>query len=175
MASHQFNLEHIALLNRGQAECEALVADHFRIPALPSSLYPYEIATLSELNQGERSRSALAHLVIYQRERPKGSRVEHLYRVCLMDDLILERAQEEPDDWLRSLLCYIMTHELIHVVRFCRQEQSYNLSTQLREEEERRVHRLTMELLAERGLPGQQRLDQLWGIDRFTLEPRGPA
>jgi len=167
----QFNLEQIALLNRTRRECEEAVAGHYRIPALPSSLYPYEIATLTDLAGGERAAGALAHLVIYARQRQQA--VEHLYRICLMDDLILARAAEETRDWLPSLLSYVLTHELIHVVRFCRAEQDYALSTQLRPQEERRVHGLTLELLAGRGLAGWSRLERLWGIDRLTVESAG--
>lgn len=170
MPASRFNLDQIALLNRSRATCEGLVAEHFRIPALPSSLYPYEVATLSELADGERSTAALAHLVIYGRPRAGG--VEHLYRVCLMDDLILARAADEQDAGLRSLLSYVLAHELIHVVRFCRDEQSYDLSHDQREVEERQVHRLTMELLAGLDLPGASRLERLWDIDRLTVEER---
>ena len=168
MALKQFNLEQIALLNRRRSSCEVLVAEHFRIPALPSSLYPYELATLNELRLGERSDHALSHLVVYERPRQDGT--ERLFRVCLMDDLILARAADEPG-WLGSLLSYVLTHELIHVVRFCRQEQSYLLPGPLRGGEERRVHQLTLELLAGMDLRGRERLEELWGIDQFTREP----
>ena len=169
MPENQFNLEQIALLNRCKAACEGLVAERFRIPALPSSLYPYELATLIALDPGERSDVALAHLVVYERQRASG--VERLFRVCLMDDLILTRAAEAPRPWLRSLLSYVLAHELIHVVRFCRQEQSYLLPGQLREQEERRVHELTLELLASQELEDKERLHGLWGIDRLSREP----
>jgi len=162
----QFNLEQIALLNRSREACERLVAEHFRIPAIPSSLYPYELATLNELNPGERSDTALAHLVVYERQRAAGT--ERLFRVCLMDDLILARAAGVTDTWLRSLLCYVLTHELIHVVRFSRQEQSYLMPGPMRGEEERQVHGLALELLSDQGLEGWERLEGLWGIDRLS-------
>ena len=170
----RFNLEQIALLNRSRKACEGLVAERFRIPALPSSLYPYELATLNELTPGERSHTALAHLVVYERQRASGT--ERLFRVCLMDDLILARAHEAPGAWLRSLLSYVLTHELIHVVRFSRQEQSYLLPGPLRPEEERRVHELTLALLSNQGLEGWERLEGLWGIDKLsTSSPSSPS
>ena len=173
----RFNLEQLALVRRVQERSEGLVARHFRIPALPSSLYPYEVATLADMNDLERAAGALAHLVIYQRQRtaPPDRRapeaegparpgaVEHLYRVCLQDDVILRRLQRLRQASLVALLTYVLTHELIHVVRFQRDEQSYLARSALRQQEEELVHRTTVDLLERANLPGVESLDQLSG------------
>lgn len=123
-----------------------MVARQFRIPAFPSHRYPYELATLDDLHRLERVRDALAHLVVYERPRRQGP--EFLYRICLQDDLILERSAGGE---LSSLLVYIITHELVHVVRFQRAEESFLAGRASREQEEEQVHRITLGLLEESG------------------------
>ena len=49
---------------------------------------------------------------------------------------------------LFPFLCYILTHELVHIVRFSQFEALFETSVQERREEEDRVHRLTWKILA---------------------------
>ncbi len=154
----QFDLQQLSLVRKAQGRGEALVARHFSIPALPSSLYPYEVVTLADMEAQERAAGALAHLVIYQRQRPET--VEHLYRVCLQDDVILRRLARWQEATLDALLTYVLTHELIHVVRFQRDEQSYQASESSRRQEEELVHRTALDLLRRAGLPGVDLLDE---------------
>ncbi len=153
----QFNLQQLALVRQVQGRSEGLVARRFSIPALPSSLYPYEVATLADLDEHERAAGALAHLVVYQRQR--ASEVEHHYRVCLQDDIILRRLERWRGASLEDVLTYVLTHELIHVVRFQRDEQSYLASEASRQEEEELVHAATLELLRQAGLRGAEALE----------------
>jgi hypothetical protein len=140
---------------------EALVSWSFRIPALPSKQYPYEVVTSLDMEHPERAEGAFAHLVIYERGRPRG--VEHLYRICLQDEVILSRLLDEKEPWLEALLVYILTHELVHVVRFQRAEQSFLVEKDLRQQEEESVHQTTLELLQSAGEPHWQRLSRLYG------------
>jgi hypothetical protein len=160
-AARQFDLHQLALLTRAIRRGEELVADHYRIPMLPCKQYPYEVVTLSEIQGPERAREALAHLVVYERSRPAGA--EHLYRICLQDDAILRRAGSEGDDWLCALLVYVLTHELVHVVRFQRAEQSYQAPASTRQREEDEVHRITLGLLRSGAEPRWERLNELYG------------
>jgi hypothetical protein len=157
-----FDLGQLALLQTALGRSETLVARGFRIPALPSQRYPYELVTLVDLKGPERAEEALAHLVIYARDRPRGT--EHLYRICLQDDLILHRvAQNGREDGLEALLIYILTHELVHVVRFQRDEGSFMAAPEARQSEEAQVHQLTLALLEEGSVPHWERLDKLCG------------
>lgn len=167
MPATQFNLQQLALVQKAQGRSEVLVARHFRIPALPSSLYPYEVATLADMETRERADDALAHLVIYQRQRTGA--VEHLYRVCLQDDVILRRQERwQEGASLESLLNYVLTHELIHVVRFQRHEESYQASKGSRQQEEELVHRTAVDLLRQADTPGVDLLDR--GLSRESAE-----
>jgi len=154
----RFDLHQLSLVRQEQGRSEGLVARHFCIPALPSGIYPYEVATLADMEDHERADDALAHLVIYQRQRPVA--VEHLYRVCLQDDVVLRRLERWLEASLETLLTYVLTHELIHVVRFQRDEQSYLARSMIRQQEEELVHRTTLDLLRRAGLPGVDLLDR---------------
>lgn len=158
MGSPRFNLEQLASVRRTQRISERLVAGHFRIPALPSWRYPYEVVTLTDLRRLERRAEALAHLVLYQRRRP--AEMEQHYRICLQDDVILRRLSRRP--LLESLLTYVLTHELVHVVRFQRAEQSFS-AAKGRQDEETLVHQTALELVAGAGLPHVEQLDSLVG------------
>ena len=151
----------MALVSQTLARSEALVSSGFRIPALPSKHYPYELATLIDLEGPERAEHAFAHLVVYERRRATGP--EPLYRICLQDDVILGRTVGHGREWLEALLGYVITHELVHVVRFQRAEESYHAVDAAREREEDRVHQLTLGLLRSARDPYVERLDELYG------------
>lgn len=172
----RFNLEELALLRRCLERSEGLVAASFRIPALPSKQYPYEVATLGELSEAERAEEAFAHLVVYERQRARGE--ERLYRICLQDGTILARLSDGGPSWLAALLVYVLTHELVHVVRFQRAEQTYAAAGAERDREEDLVHRLTLELLAEAREPEWQSLNERYGnpvIPALRLSAPPPA
>jgi hypothetical protein len=159
----RFGLEQLALVNTSLGRSETLVASWYRIPALPSRHYPYEVVTIADQDPPERALDALAHLVVYERKRRSG--MEHLYRICLQDDQILKHVAhgDEGEGLLKSLLVYVLTHELVHVVRFQRAEESFMVEQPGRQREEEQVHRITLELLKEANEPDWERLDRLYG------------
>jgi hypothetical protein len=156
-----FDLHQLALVSKAVGRAELLVARYYRIPVLPSKQYPYEVLTRADIQGSERAEDALAHLVIYERQRSWG--MEHLYRIFLQDDVVLLRVVEEGDDWLSALLVYVLTHELVHVVRFQRAEESYFASAKSRRREEDRVHQITLDLLRDAREPRWERLTGLCG------------
>lgn len=137
------------------------MARAYRIPALPSGQYPYELATQADLTPVERAPDAFAHLVVYERIRPAGP--EALYRICLQDDTILRRLGDGGPDWPAALLVYILTHELVHVVRFQRSEHPLHAEGAAREREEDQVHRQTLQILSAAGERQVARLEMLYG------------
>lgn len=162
MATRCFDLEQLALVHQALGHSETLVSRGFHIPQLPSEAYPYEVVTLADQTAHERAPEALAHLVVYGRERSCRG-VEHLYRICLQDDRLLARGADQSSSWLRALLVYVLTHELVHVVRFQRHEQSYLVQADERQREEEAVHRATLELLGRADEPHLHRLQQVHG------------
>jgi len=109
----------------------------------------YEVVTLEGAGPEGRDPKRLAKLCRYDRkERPieEGHPVSRFYRVFLQDDKLLTREKEGLE--LRALLLYVMTHELIHIVRFESFQVHYEAVGPEREREERTVHRLTEDVLS---------------------------
>ena len=54
---------------------------------------------------------------------------------------------------LLPLCVYVVTHELIHIVRFCKFLQRFDAETTERQREEMRVHEITQKVLGSLKLP----------------------
>jgi hypothetical protein len=118
---------------------------------------PYEVRTLGELAPAEVRDGVFAQVFCYGVERRVGDRVveeRELYRICLQDDAILGRASSEGSVRVPALLLYVLTHELVHVVRFGQRMQAIDLPPHLRPWEEASVDRTARLILREADEPG---------------------
>lgn len=73
-----------------------------------------------------------------------------------MDQAILSTVDKGWGIHLEPFLLYVITHELVHVVRFSKYQQRYENKNEadVTFEEERKVHRLTHEILTRIAVPG---------------------
>ena len=157
MERNTFSLEHKGILAYSEQKAARLAEEHFSIPRLPSPYYPFQIATLDELDPEEIIDDRFARLVLYERHR--GETGERRYRICLQDDIILRRIEEEGRDiHLSDLLLYVLLHEIIHVIRFQREELKFEVEELQRMSEELIVHQLTYDILAGLDSPGMKLL-----------------
>ncbi len=127
---------------------EDLVGEHLRVTSFGPHHRLYEVVTLGNSDAECRAPQALAQLFRFDREErviDAVTRVSRFYRICLQDDNVLCRVQEGFD--LRALLLYVLTHELIHIVRFESFEVIYGATGSAREDEERIVDQLTRSVL----------------------------
>src|SRR5262249_14203456 len=69
-----------------------------------------------------------------------------LYRICLQDNRILATHAQRGLK-LSELLVYVLTHELVHVVRFGQRLQRLDLAAEERPMEERSVEIITSRIL----------------------------
>jgi hypothetical protein len=130
-----------------------LVSDYYKVAPREWRRMPYEVRTLRTLDSSEITDRALAQTVCYYFKREAGSLVleeGQLFRICLQDHRILETLSDTPLK-LRSLLTYVLTHELVHVVRFGQRLQHIDLPQELRSDEERKVERTTRAILTKAG------------------------
>jgi len=79
------------------------------------------------------------------------------YRICLQDHNILGRLRRERELDLPDLLVGVLTHEYVHLVRFCRLEHPYHAPAERCLREEARVEELTRAILRRSGHPGLRR------------------
>ncbi len=112
--------------------------------------YPYDIKTLRQLRSEEITNRGFAQLAKYARSEKRidpHDRINEFYRICIQDHVILRTLRESENISLRPLLLYVVTHELVHIVRFNRYIQDYFVGGSSRESEEKEVHGITYELL----------------------------
>jgi hypothetical protein len=133
-----------------QPVAEDLVGEHFQLTSFGPYHRCYEIVTAATADEDCREATALAKLRRYDRqERPISDerRVARFYQVCLQDEAILKRVADGLD--LKALLLYVLTHELVHIVRFESFQVHFDAPETVRESEEKTVHRLTEQMLKE--------------------------
>ena len=150
-----FNPVQLKIVSSARERAASLVSDYYRVAPREWLQMPYEVRTLRSLDSSEVTDSALAQTVCYAFKRQAGSIVVKegdLFRICLQDHRILG-AVRDLQLGLGSLLMYVLTHELIHVVRFGQRLQSIDLPHELRSYEERKVEKTTRTILAKAGDP----------------------
>ncbi|HKG21454.1 MAG TPA: hypothetical protein VKC34_06110 [Blastocatellia bacterium] len=148
-----FSAVQLRLVHTARARAARLVSDYYRVAPREWWRMPYEVKTLQTLNSSEITDSALAQTVCYDFRREAGPLViaeGELYRICLQDHRIL-RAAGETSAGLGPFLTYVITHELVHVVRFGQRLQSIDLPHELRPGEEQRVEQTTRLILKKTG------------------------
>jgi len=149
---------------------ETLAGNYFQVDLEDAERFPYDLQTLANLRRQEKTRRALAQVCKYEYQSTKtlfrgGGR--EFYRICLQDDKILNTVGTEGDSLLKSLLLYVVTHELIHVIRFSMDPKRFYLHSAEKKFEERDVHCKTYEILRSLRDPQVDRLLEryrpLWG------------
>jgi hypothetical protein len=129
---------------------EGSTSDFFKLSNSQWRRSRYDILTLEALREEEISSSALAQVAKYTCCLPgrelKSAHFD-LYRICLQDHNILSTLDQQTKLALLPLLIYVITHELVHIVRFSRFHQLFDATAEEKEQEEKRVHSLTREIL----------------------------
>lgn len=138
------------LIQQAVSIAEEVTSDFFKLSYSQWRRARYDVLTLEHLREEEISPSALAQVTKYTctppgRELPSAQ--FDLYRICLQDHNILSTLEKEQSLALLPLLIYIVTHELVHVIRFSRFYHLFEASPAQRAAEEVRVHALTGEIL----------------------------
>ena len=135
---------------------EDKTGDYYKFSFEQWKRHRYDVKTLKSLNKDEISSYGFALLNRYSSEisgyenrKKKGD----FYFICLQDHHILDALIRDENLILLSLLVYIFTHELVHIVRFCNFHQRYEISGKGKESEERLVHATTYDILKDISLP----------------------
>ncbi|HKV38064.1 MAG TPA: hypothetical protein VJX67_02535 [Blastocatellia bacterium] len=151
-----FTPRQLAVTSRASRLASDMVTAYYRIAPREWAQMPYEVRTLRRLEQSEVVDDALAQTVCYSFKREAGPvvlREGEIYRICLQDHRILDAAAQTSAR-LQTLLLYVLTHELVHVVRFGQRLQQMDLPNDLRPFEEQCVEKTTSRILARFKLPG---------------------
>ncbi|MBM4286161.1 MAG: hypothetical protein FJ128_13100 [Deltaproteobacteria bacterium] len=151
MAQDYFRADHTGMLREALVIAEEMTSDYFKLTQAHWLRARFDVSTLAGLKQQEIAPDALAVVAKYHGRRAGrslSSATFDFYRICLQDHNILRLLTERRGLCLLSLLSYILTHELVHIVRFSQFAVSFEASAEERGREEQRVHALTRNILA---------------------------
>ena len=146
-----FHPHHLELLKEAAVIAEEVTSEFYKLSASHWRRARYDILTLKALRAEEISPHALALVAKYggqPQDRLLRSAAFDFYRVCLQDHNILKTLEHCRDLSLFPLLLYIVTHELVHIVRFSQFLALFESPEDHKPAEERRVHGLTRKILA---------------------------
>lgn len=132
-------------VGRALLTAEELTAGFYRIAGREWGRFPYDVVTLADEPAPPVPAFAdVVRLVSVARNRPP----RELYRIRVRDDRVLDAVHGRSDGVeLFPLMLYVLTHELVHVVRFGGGLAGFDAPADARDEEERRVHDVTRKIL----------------------------
>jgi hypothetical protein len=135
---------------------EELVSNDYQLSSRQWQKNPYDVKTLMDLSKDEVVETPYAQLIRYQASKKQSelsSAKYDYYKICVQDHNILSVYYTNQSIRLFPFFLYIMTHELIHIVRFSRFLHLFQASESERLLEERRVHAKTREILSQLNMP----------------------
>ena len=155
-----FGPGHLLDLDKAAHVAGELVSEAYGLDLGDFRQWPVDLRHWPQLTAAERSgQGAFAQLFRYARAGAPGR--GDFWRICLYDPAIMSAAGREGLG-LHPLLCYILTHELVHVARFIRFIELFSLDKARREAEEALVHAETERLLAPLPIQGLARVRELY-------------
>jgi hypothetical protein len=161
MAYLAFEEKNIESLSEALDIAEDKTGDYYKFSFCQWKRHHYDVKTLMSLAEDEISSYAFALLNKSSRiieDYESKTKTRDFYFICLQDHRILNALRRDSSLTLLSLLVYIFTHELVHIVRFCNFFQRFDISGQGKEKEERLVHATTYEILKDSSLPKMEYL-----------------
>ena len=152
-----FTAEEIETVNAAAEMAEELVSNFYKMSANQWLRRRYDIKTLIELDDDEIVDGPFAQIIRYEgrmSDQRLGSTKYDFYKICLQDHTIKATLDQLGDLTLFPFILYIVSHELIHIIRFSKFLQNFEATADERLAEEKRVHEKTHEILKALRLPG---------------------
>jgi hypothetical protein len=139
----------IQTINSAVTMAEELVSNYYKLSANQWLRLNYDIQTLPDLSPEEIVDGPFAQIVRYHGQRKNtrlGTSGYDFYKICIQDHTI-SAALEKNGLALFPFSLYVITHELVHIVRFKKFLQNFDASPEERLAEETRVHAITHQIL----------------------------
>jgi hypothetical protein len=158
MSLKYFTNEQLGIISEALDIAEDMTSNYYRLSLSEWKRHPFDVKTLSQLFGDDISNNAFAILKKCMqgdgREDDPLNKRRELYLIYLQDHQILKALYRDKELKLLPLLAYILTHELVHIVRFCRFQECFEvIEENRRSEEEQKVHQTTYEILKGLSLP----------------------
>jgi hypothetical protein len=168
-----FSPEQIETVNNAVSMAEELVSNAYKMSA-SQWLHPkYDVKTLTDLAPSEIVDGPFAQVIRYvgqHKGASLGSAAYDFYKICLQDHAIIRAMNSMKGLRLYPFALYIVTHELIHIVRFSKFLQSFDASADEKMVEEARVHERTHAILSLINIPGLKEVLHFYRNWRATME-----
>ncbi len=154
-----FNTKELEAVDNAVCLAEELVSNYYKMSSTQWLRSRYDVKTAKVLRPEERVQGPFAQVVGYEgraKDVSLSSSTFDYYTICLQDKAILDAVETKPGLELFPFLVYVVSHELVHIVRFARFQQIYKVPSSKEEamDEERRVHDLTWKILKPVCVPG---------------------
>lgn len=148
----RFDAQQLRDIHRNLETAEERLVDFYRISPREWFHYSYDLLTESDLPADFPPRDE--HVLAEVLAKPSRDRIpgfmppprHPFYSIILFDLHILRHLDEFPERCFNRLMLYILTHELVHVIRF-HHRGDYDLPASHKPVEEQRVHELTARIL----------------------------
>jgi hypothetical protein len=154
-----FNQDELQVVNQSVELAEELVSNYYKLSTSQLLRLNYDVKTLQELSAEEIVSDHFAQIVRYAAKRKDtllDTSIKDFYKICLQDHAILSAVNQNAELTLLAFVLYIVSHELIHIIRFRHFLQHFDASVNERLAEEIRVHAKTHEVLCGITIEGLQ-------------------
>lgn len=146
-----FDTSQTRTVNQAVTMSEELVSNYYKMSASQWLHRRYDVRTVADLAPTEIVDGPFAQIIRYEGQRKGsalGSGTFDFYKICLQDHAILAALRSSAELALLPFSLYIISHELVHIVRFSKFIQNFDASADEKLAEEHRVHGITHEILA---------------------------
>jgi len=154
----RFQEGELRIVNEAVAIAEEITSNAYKISSAEWRIRRYDVKTLADLTPDEVLHGGpLAQIIRYVGRKAEtwlSSSEYDFYKICLQDHTILSALEKFPELRLFPFALYIVTHELIHVIRFTKFLQAFDASAREKIIEEARVHEKTQAILEPAQTPG---------------------
>lgn len=175
MTLQYFNKDQLSIVGDALDIAEDMTSNYFKLSLLQWKRNRFDIRTLSSLFSEEMKDNVFALLKKYSSDAkaeigPLHKRGE-FYLIYLQDHHILQALQRDSNIKLLPLLSYILTHELVHIVRFCKFQVRFDTQEKNnRIEEEKIVNQTTYNILKQLSLPHLSYILGFYKPDRMNID-----
>ncbi len=145
-----FSPEELKVVNNSVAMAEELVSNEYKLSSSQLLRLNYDVKTLVDLADEEIVDDHFAQILRYTEKKKNDlidAPVNDFYKICLQDHSIIKALRQDRELDLFAFVLYVVSHELIHIIRFRWFLQHFDAPLREKDEEEMRVHAKTCEIL----------------------------
>jgi len=155
----RFQEGELKIVNEAVVIAEEMTSNAYKMSSAEWRGRRYDIKTLADLAPDEIVHGPFAQIIRYMGRKTEtllSSSEYDFYKICLQDHAILHTLERIPALDLLAFTLYIVTHELIHVIRFAKFLQAFDASQTEKMIEEARVHEKTQAVLRPAQISGME-------------------